>query len=96
MKLSSPTSRVSVRGLHRGFNATGELLDQLSFERGKLVRKTATVKAINGISLDSAKGEALCLVGESGCGKITVGRTVMGLLLPQAARCITGGSASTA
>ncbi len=82
MPQTNPASLVSVRELHREFNVSGGLLDQLSFERGRLVRKIETVKAVNGISLDIVKGEALCLVGESGCGKTTVGRTIMGLLSP--------------
>ena len=73
---------LSVRALHREFNVSGGLLDQLTFSRGKVVRKTETVKAVNGITLDIVRGEALCLVGESGCGKTTVGRTIMGLLPP--------------
>ena len=40
--------------------------------------------AINGVDLQVQKGEALCVVGESGCGKSTVARTVMGLLSPSA------------
>ena len=79
---NNSTSLLSVRELHKEFNVSGGLLDQLSFKRGKLVRRVETVKAINGISLDIQKGEALCLVGESGCGKTTVGRTIMGLLSP--------------
>ncbi|MGI9309999.1 MAG: ABC transporter ATP-binding protein, partial [bacterium] len=77
-----PESLLSVRDLHKEFNLSGGLLDQLSFDRGKLTRKIESVKALNGISLDIVKGEALCLVGESGCGKTTVGRTIIGLLSP--------------
>lgn len=41
-----------------------------------------TVKAVNGITLDIARGETVGLVGESGCGKSSLGRTVMGIYSP--------------
>ena len=41
--------------------------------------KKNTVKAVDNISLQIFKGETLGLVGESGCGKTTLGRTIMGL-----------------
>ena len=44
------------------------------------------VKAVDGVSFDIAKGETFSLVGESGCGKTTCGRTVLGVYPP------TGGS----
>ncbi|MGI9408025.1 MAG: ABC transporter ATP-binding protein [Hyphomicrobiaceae bacterium] len=40
------------------------------------------VHALNGVSIDIQKGEAFCLVGESGCGKTTLGRAIIGLLKP--------------
>jgi oligopeptide/dipeptide ABC transporter ATP-binding protein len=41
-----------------------------------------TVYAVNGVSFEVAPGETLALVGESGCGKSTVGRTVLRLVEP--------------
>lgn len=38
--------------------------------------------AVNNVSLSADRGEALCIVGESGCGKSTVARLVAGLLAP--------------
>ena len=46
---------------------------------GFLSSETATVKAVNDVSLHVLRGETLGLVGESGCGKTTVGRAVLKL-----------------
>ena len=44
--------------------------------------KTKPLKAVDGVSFDIQKGETLGLVGESGCGKTTVGRTLLHLYKP--------------
>jgi oligopeptide/dipeptide ABC transporter ATP-binding protein len=46
---------------------------------GLLQRRRAAVQAVNGVSLELAQGEVFGLVGESGCGKTTLGRAVVGL-----------------
>jgi oligopeptide/dipeptide ABC transporter ATP-binding protein len=51
-------------------------------QRGLLRRTVAHVKAVDGVSFALALGETLCLVGESGCGKSTVGRLSLKLLQP--------------
>ncbi|MFO0873072.1 MAG: ATP-binding cassette domain-containing protein [Phycisphaerales bacterium] len=48
--------------------------------RGVLRRVVDQVKAVDGVSFDLAEGETLGLVGESGCGKTTVGRTILRLI----------------
>jgi peptide/nickel transport system ATP-binding protein len=50
--------------------------------RGLLRKKVADVKAVDGVSFKVAKGETLGLVGESGCGKTTVGRCILRLYQP--------------
>jgi len=49
---------------------------------GILSRTVAHVRAVDGVTLDIRKGETLGLVGESGCGKTTLGRTIMRLTDP--------------
>ncbi|MFN2280073.1 MAG: ABC transporter ATP-binding protein [Candidatus Promineifilaceae bacterium] len=50
--------------------------------RGVLRRVVGHVKAVDGITFDIYKGETLGLVGESGCGKSTAGRTILQLYEP--------------
>lgn len=51
--------------------------------KGALIRRTAgAVRAVDGISFDIVKGETLGLVGESGCGKSTTARLILGLEKP--------------
>ena len=49
----------------------------------------ATVHAVDDISFSIAKGETLGLVGESGCGKSTAGRTFCSCCLPRRGRSCT-------
>lgn len=51
---------------------------------GILRRKIAEVKAVDGVNLRILKGECFGLVGESGCGKTTLGKTIIRLLDPTA------------
>jgi peptide/nickel transport system ATP-binding protein len=46
---------------------------------GILGTKVSTVHAVDGVSFTIRKGETLALVGESGCGKSTVGRCILRL-----------------
>ena len=45
-------------------------------------RHIGDIKAVDGVTLDIRRGETLGLVGESGCGKSTVGRTILRLYKP--------------
>ena len=53
--------------------------------------KTKPLKAVDDVSLSIKKGETLGLVGESGCGKTTVGRTILNLYKPTAGEIIYKG-----
>ncbi len=56
------------------------LVKYFPIRSGLLQRVTAQVKAIDGVSFTIKRGETLGLVGESGCGKTTVGRTLLRLI----------------
>jgi len=67
---TKPEALVQVRELKKYFPVKRGLI----FER-----EVGAVKAVDGISFDIRKGETLGLVGESGCGKTTAGRVILGL-----------------
>ena len=59
--------------------------------RGVFQRQVGAVHAVDGISFEIQKGETFGLVGESGCGKTTAGRTILQLYKPTAGKVIFDG-----
>ena len=57
---------------------------------GVLKKKLADVKAVDGVSLNILKGECFGVVGESGCGKTTLGKTIIRLLNPNSGHIFYG------
>ena len=57
-----------------------DLKTHFPIRRGVLSRTVGQVKAVDGVSFDVQPGKTLGLVGESGCGKTTVGRTILRLI----------------
>jgi len=84
-KTSSSNREVllSVRGLKKYFPITSGIIIQ---------REVGAVKAVDDVSFDVYKGETLGLVGESGCGKSTTGRTVLQLYRPTAGQVLFEGN----
>lgn len=60
-------------------------------KRGLLVRSREFVKAVDDVSFTIAPGETLGLVGESGCGKTTLGRAIVRLVEPTAGSVVFAG-----
>lgn len=59
-----------------------EITKEFPVKSGILQRTTGAVKAVDNVDLDILRGETLGLVGESGCGKTTLGRMLVRLLEP--------------
>ena len=70
--MESGSALVSVRNLRKRF----------LIRRGIFERKKQYINAVDDVSFDIQEGETLGLVGESGCGKTTVGRTILRLYKP--------------
>jgi oligopeptide transport system ATP-binding protein len=68
-----------------------DLKTHFPIRRGFLQRIVGHVKAVDGVSFRLAKGETLGLVGESGCGKTTVGRTLLRLIPATSGRVVYKG-----
>jgi len=65
-------------------------------KQGLFARASQALKAVDGVTLSVGKGEALGLVGESGCGKTTLGRAVLRLVTPTGGRVFFEGQDLTA
>ena len=72
--MSTADTVLRVKGLKKHFPV----------HRGLLSRVAAHVLAVDGVTFEIGRGETLCLVGESGCGKSTVARTITRLEEPTA------------
>src|SRR5687768_9030001 len=78
---SAPGPLLRVAGLSRYFDVSPPFLDRVLGGAGRQI-----LKAVDGVSFDVPRGETLSLVGESGCGKSTVARCVVGLYRPTRGR----------
>jgi oligopeptide/dipeptide ABC transporter ATP-binding protein len=58
------------------------VVKEFPIRKGFLQRKVGSVKAVSGISIEVRRGETFGLVGESGCGKTTLGRMIVALEQP--------------
>ena len=65
-----PENILEIKNLSVKFPVTG----------GLFLRKVAEIEAVDDISFDIRRGETLGLVGESGCGKSTVGKAILNVL----------------
>mgnify|MGYP000240459174 FL=1 len=73
---------LKLEGLKKHFNTT---------TGGAFNKQKAVLKAVDGIDLEVAPGETIGLVGESGCGKTTAGRTILKLYEPTEGKIIFEG-----
>ena len=75
----TPSPLVEIAGLARYFDVSPPLLNRAIEGSGRRI-----VKAVDGVGFAIARGETFALVGESGCGKSTVARLIVGLHAPTA------------
>ncbi|MGH8616094.1 MAG: dipeptide ABC transporter ATP-binding protein [Burkholderiales bacterium] len=76
---------------HSSLLTVEDLQVHFPIRKGLLRRAVAHVRAVDGISLTLAAGRTLALVGESGCGKTTVGKGLLRLVEPTGGRVLLAG-----
>jgi peptide/nickel transport system ATP-binding protein len=84
---SDPAPLLEVISLKRYFDVSRSALDRLLRRRGRV-----WIKALDGVSFTIRRGETFALVGESGCGKSTVARCIVGLHPPTGGRILFDGA----
>ena len=68
-----------------------ELRRYFPVRTGVFLKKSGDVRPVDGVSQKVHRGETVGLVGESGCGKSTVGKTILNLLKPTSGQVIFEG-----
>jgi len=81
-ELKTTQPLLELKSLEKHFDLDRGFLETIKLRGGKIVRESRQVHAVNDITFNVDRGEALCVVGESGCGKSTVARLIAGLLTP--------------
>src|SRR6202047_2214274 len=76
-----------VEGLARYFDVSPPLLNRIVERRGRVI-----LKAVDGVDFTIGRGDTFSLVGESGCGKSTVARVIVGLYAPTRGRVVFDGT----
>jgi oligopeptide transport system ATP-binding protein len=65
------------------------LVKHFPIHGGLLQRQVGAVRAVDGVTFSIRRGETLGLVGESGCGKSTIGKVVLKLVEPTAGKILS-------
>jgi ABC-type oligopeptide transport system ATPase subunit len=71
--------------------SVSHLTHEFAARRTMFGESHATIRAVNDVSVDIARGETLALVGESGCGKTTTGRAILRLIEPTSGHVMFDG-----